>query len=155
MKKIILFLMLCIGGISVAQTQDDHRMQSFVMTYLQGKGYTASYDENNDIIFEKDGLSYYIIFHQNLVIYPTTGTYTHIQVILTVRSQKPFSELIRYANDCNSQHYGKFTAYSNNGENGFQAIIESVASTGGQAVYQIKYALQMFPAIVEDLKENI
>lgn len=155
MKKIMLLLMLCIGGISVAQTQDDHRMQSFVMTYLQEKGYTASFDENNDIIFKMGGLSYYIIFQQNLVIYPTTGTYTHIQVILTVKSQKPLPELIRFVNDYNCEHYGKLAAYSNNGENRVRAVIESVASTGGQAVYLIKYALQMFPVIVDNLKENI
>lgn len=154
MKKILITLLLLIGCISATRAQD-YSIQSSVLSYLREEGYTASFDEDKDIIFKIGSYSYYIIFNKELILYPDQGSYTHIQVTITFNSHRDLNDLVSFANECNRTQYNKYMAYSNNGSNYFKVIVESIVTTPAQAKQQVKYATQIFPSILSDLEGHI
>lgn len=154
MKKTLFTLLLLIGCISATRAQD-YSIQTSVMSYLQKEGYTASFDEDKDIIFKIGNYSYYITFYKDLILYPDQGAYTHIQVTITFNSNKDLNDLVNFANECNRTKYNKYLAYSNNGSNYFKIIVESIVTTPAQANLQVKYAIQVFPSILSGLGGHI
>ena len=144
MKKLLLTLLL-VGACAVSNAQSDNPIKSTIFNYLHDScGYKTAYDQDGDIQFTMDDLTYYAIVKRNSDV-------SFVEFRIAFEAEKPLDELLRIANKFNNSHYlCKCTAETGR----FQISMEFVAQTSVQALMQTKQALHWFPIWIDALSEE-
>lgn len=146
MKKFLLTLLL-LGACAVSNAQSDsgNPVKSAIFNYLHDNcGYETTYDEDGDIQFTMDDLTYYAIVKRSDKV-------SFVEFRIAFKAEKPLDELLRIANQFNSSHYlCKCTAETGR----FQISMEFVATTSFMALIQTKQALHWFPVWIDALNDE-
>lgn len=147
MKKLVLTLLLILGGYAVSDAQNSDRIKSAIFSYLHDEcGYETSYDSDGDIMFTMNDLVYYAIVKE------TGETYSFVEIRIAFESEKPIGELLEIANKYNKTHYlCKCSAEPNS----FNISMEFAAPTTVQAMLQTRIALRWFPVWIDNIEEDI
>lgn len=139
MKKLAFTLLLLFTGICTLSAQNT---QSDIMSWLRTEGYVPQIDQDGDIMFKVQGLTWYAIVKE----IPEDG-FAYVELRIPFGTTTALETLTQTATDLNRQKYlCKCIAFpSDDGNNTFQVGMEFATSSTANTEFQMQLALDLIP----------
>ncbi len=147
MKKLAFTLLFALAGICTLSAQNT---QSDIMSYLRTEGYAPQIDQDGDVMFKVQGLTWYAIVKEI-----ADDGFAYVEIRVPFGTTSSLTTLTRAATDLNRQKYlCKCIAFSDGSEeNTFQVGMEFATASRANTELQMKLAIDLIPNWIDEVSD--